>query len=186
MVVRALVYEDTAVLQELLSFLRSQSDQIETIVLNTHEEDFHLFLYDPRSTGDLLQPTLYQESNSQGVGIMYRVIDVPRLFEVLRDHDFGGQTCRVKLVVADSFLPENAGEWVLAVSNGRAQLQPATADHEVVVQIDIAEFSSLITGAAEFKTLHRYGLAQISDTAYTQNIHDLFFTDNKPMCLTAF
>lgn len=186
MVVRALVYENTDVLYELLTFLHSQADQIETIVLNTHEEDFHWLLHDPRSTGELLFPALYQESNTQGLGIMYRVIDVPRLFVVLRDHNFSGQTCRIKLVITDSFLPENDGEWVLDVVDGRAHLQPPAAPHDVILKLDVAEFSSLVTGAVEFHSLARYGLAQLSDPGYTETIHRLFYADQKPICLTPF
>jgi len=186
MVVRALVYETADALFELLTFLHSQADQIETIVLNTHEEDFHLLLHDPRNTGDLLFPTVYQESNTQGVGIMYRVIDVPRLFEVLRNHNFGGQSCGIKLIINDAFLPENAGEWVLEVVNGRAQLHPSTHAHDVTLQLDVAEFSSLIAGAVEFNSLARYNLAYLSDSAYTGTIHRLFFAEQKPICLTPF
>ncbi|HUM69664.1 MAG TPA: sterol carrier protein domain-containing protein, partial [Chloroflexota bacterium] len=186
LVVRALVYEDTAVLYDLFAFLRSQADQFESIVLNTHEDDFHLLLTDPRNTGDLIFPTVYQESNIQGVGIMYRLIDVPRFFELLHDHSFGGQTCRLKVIMADNFLPENAGEWVLAVADGRVQLLPPDAPYDATLSLDVAEFSSLVTGAIELKTLVGYGLAELSDMAYLETIHRLFYTDNKPICLTGF
>ncbi len=186
MVVRALVYENTDALHELLTFLHSQADQVETIVLNTHEDDFHLLLSDPRNGEGLIFPTVYQGSNAQGLGIMYRVVDLPRLFTVLQEHDFGGQTCRLKLTITDSFLPENAGEWVLNVTNGRAHLQPASPPHDAAIQLDVAEFSSLVTGAADFKTLHRYGLAHISNTVHIETVHRLFFTENKPICMTSF
>lgn len=186
LVVRALVYEETAVLYDLLAFLRSQADQIESIVLNTHDDDFHLLLTDPRNTGDLIFPTVYQESNVQGMGIMYRLIDVPRFFALLRDHSFGGQTCCLRVQMADSFLPENAGAWVLDVVDGRVQLLPADAPHDVSLALDVAEFSSLVTGAVEFKTLLNYDLVELSDAAYTETIHRLFYTDNKPVCLTSF
>lgn len=186
LVVRALVYEDTAVLYDLLAFLRSQADQIESIVLNTHEDDFHLLLTDPRNTGDLIFPTVYQESNIQGTGIMYRLIDVPRFFASLPDHSFGGQTCRLKVQMADSFLPENAGEWVLDVVDGRVQLLSADTPHDVTLALDVAEFSSLVTGSVELKTMLGYGLVELSDMAYVKTIHRLFYTDNKPICLTGF
>jgi predicted acetyltransferase len=186
LVVRALVYEETAVLYDLLAFLRSQADQIESIVLNTHDDDFHLLLTDPRNTGDLIFPTVYQESNIQGTGIMYRLVDVPRFFELLSHHSFDGQTCRLKVKMTDSFLPENGGEWVLDVVNGRVQLLPADAAHDVTLTLDVAEFSSLVTGSVELKTMLGYGLVELSDVAYAEIIHRLFYTDNKPVCLTGF
>ncbi|MCA9919890.1 MAG: GNAT family N-acetyltransferase, partial [Anaerolineales bacterium] len=77
MVVRTLEYENSAALRGLLAFLRAQADQIETIVFSTQDEDFHLLLQDPRNGSHNLIPPVYHESNAQGVGIMYRVIDVP-------------------------------------------------------------------------------------------------------------
>lgn len=184
-IIRALMYENTEALRGLLAFLRVQADQIETIVLNTQEEDFHLLLHDPRNGSQNLIPPGYHESNAQGVGIMYRVIDVPRLFELLADHNFGGQTCTVQINLTDSFWPVCVGSWIVSVENGRATLNP-NAQPDVEINLDIAEFSSLITGATTFRTLLTYGLAQISDGRYADTVHQLFYTPNKPICHTAF
>ena len=101
-VVRTLLYENSVALRGLLAFLRTQADQIEAVVLNTQDEDFHLLLHDPRNGSHNLMPSVYHESNTQGVGIMYRVIDVPRLFALLAGHNFGGQTLTVQLNLRDS------------------------------------------------------------------------------------
>ncbi len=183
--VRTLLYEDAAALRGLLAFLRVQADQIEKIIINTQEEDFHLLLQDPRNDSQNLIPSVYHESNVQGVGIMYRVIDVPRLFELLADHNFGGQSCTVQINLTDSFWPVCAGEWIVSVENGRATLNP-NAQPDVEISLDIAEFASLIIGATTFRTLLAYGLAQISDTAYADTVHQLFYTSPKPICHTAF
>jgi predicted acetyltransferase len=184
-IVRALMYEDAAALRGLLAFLRVQADQIERVVLNTQEDDFHLLLHDPRNGSQNLIPAGYHESNTQGVGIMYRVIDVPRLFELLAGHNFGGQTCTVQINLTDSFWPMCAGSWHLVVENGRATLNP-NAQPDVEISLDIAEFSSLITGATTFRTLLAYGLAQISNASYADTVHQLFYTPHKPICHTAF
>jgi predicted acetyltransferase len=73
----------------------------------------------------------------------------------------------------------------LVVENGRATLNPE-AQPDVEISLDIAEFSSLITGATTFRTLLAYGLAQISDANYADTVHQLFYTPNKPICHTAF
>lgn len=184
-IVRALMYEDAEALRGLLAFLRVQADQIERIVLNTQEEDFYLLLHDPRNGSQNLIPAGYHESNTQGVGIMYRVIDVPRLFDLLAEHNFGGQTCIVQINLTDSFWPVCAGSWNLVVENGRARLNP-NVQPDVSISLDIAEFSSLVTGATTFRTLLAYGLAQISNANYIDTIQQLFYTPNKPICHTAF
>jgi len=184
--IRALVYESPQALSELLTFLHSQADQIETIIFNSQEEDFHYVLKDPRNGSNQLLTSVYHEVNVQGVGIMYRAIDVPGLFDQLRFHDFGGQSCRLKLTIFDSFLPENEGSWVLVVADGRAHLEAKDAPFDVALGLEIAEFSSLITGAVTFDRLYRYGLAQLSDPGFVNTIHDIFYTKNKPICMTTF
>ncbi len=79
-VVKELVYESREALAQLLSFLHSQADQIQRVVLNTADEDFHLLLSDPGNGTNRLLPSVYHESHVSGVGLMYRVIDVPGFF----------------------------------------------------------------------------------------------------------
>ena len=71
------------------------------------------------------------------------------------------------------------------VENGRAELNP-NVQPTVEIDLDIAEFSSLITGATTFRQLLAYGLAEISDTTYADTIHQMFYTPDKPICHTAF
>ena len=52
--------------------------------------------------------------------------------------------------------------------------------------LDVASFSSLITGAVDFKSLYRYGLADISASRYVDTINKLFLTEEKPICTTPF
>jgi predicted acetyltransferase len=185
LVVHEWVYETPAAFLELSTFLHSQADQFGRILYTTYDEDFHMTLSDPRNrSGRLLSPPAHV-SNVQGVGIMYRVIDVPRLFAVLAEHDFGGQSCQLQLVVQDSFFPENAGSTVVWFENGRCHL-PQTNDCDVTIEMDISEFSSMVTGAVTLERLVSYGLAQISDVAYLPIINRLFWTAQKPICLSSF
>ena len=182
--VREFVYENPQALSELLTFLHTQADQIRHIILETQDEHFHHLLRDPRNNTDTIIPSAYHESNIQGIGIMYRVIDLPGMFERLQAHDFQGQTCRLQLTVEDSFVPQNAGDIQLWFEDGR--LSPVTgASPEVAVRLDIAHFSSLLAGAINFRQLYGYGLAHISDSAYVGTI-DRIFAVEKPVCTTPF
>lgn len=133
----------------------------------------------------MLPRVLYHQSNVQGVGLMYRVVDVPRLFEALTEHDFNGQSCRVKFSIRDTFLPENAGSWVVGFENGRTHLT-AQDDYDVEVKLDIAEFSSLVMGTVRFQQLITYNLAAISDADYIHDVDRLFQVNQKPICMTSF
>ncbi len=183
--VRELVYESQEVLSELLTFLHVQADQIRHVIFDTQDEYFHHLLLDPRNDSPRLVPSVYHESNVQGVGIMYRVIDVPRIFDLLKERNFGGQTCRLKLTIQDSFLPENAGSTLLRFEDGRLDL-PDDGPHDVEVRMDVAEFSSLLVGAVNFGSLYKYGLTDISDPGYVDVIDQIFEVRQKPVCMTSF
>jgi predicted acetyltransferase len=183
--VREFVYESREALSELLTFLRVQADQIRHVIFDTQDEFFHHLLLDPRNGSPTLIPSVYHESNVQGVGIMYRVIDIPRIFSLLKERDFGGQTCRLKLTVEDSFLPENAGSTLVCFESGHLRL-PDDGPHDVEVRMDVAEFSSLLVGTVNFRSLYRYGLADISEPGYVGVVDQIFAVKDKPICTTPF
>ena len=183
--VRTMVYDDAAALAALLGFLRTQADQVQRIIYETQDDTFHFLLSDPRDgTGNLLAG-LWHETNTQGAGIMYRVIDTPRLFEVLREHHFGQTTATLGIALSDSFLPENAGRYTLRVENGRSMLIEG-GPTDVEIGLDVSNFSSLLVGAVDFARLYGYGLATISDTAAVPRVDALFRAAQRPWCLTHF
>lgn len=182
-----LLYETPAALAGLLAFLRSQADQIGWVQFDLQDDSFHHLLLDPRNGTDNLLLPVYHESNTQGVGLMYRVLDVPRLFQVLGARDFSGQTLRLKLTIADTFLPENAGGTVIAFDGGRPRV--ATGDdgaYDVELRLGVADFSSLVMGAVDFASLHRYGLAALSDPTYADQLNALFRVARHPQCVVEF
>lgn len=185
MTVDEMVYESGEALLGLLAFLRSQADQVERIQFNTQDENFHLLLSDVRDGSHVLLPSVYHRSNAQGVGIMYRVVDVRRVFELLQPVSFGGESLALRITVNDSFLPENDGSVIVRFSKGRPDVEQATTP-DGGISLDIAEFSSLLMGAADFRSLHRYGLAEVSESSLVERVTRLFATDEKPVCMTHF
>ncbi len=186
-VVRTIVFENRDALHGLLSFLHSQADQIDEVIVHTQEPDFHYLLSDPRNGQHPIMPPVFQQSNVQGVGIMYRVIDLPRFFFLLQEHNFGSQSCHVRFFIADTFFPENAGSYDLVFVNGRIQHQATLSSQpQVEIHLDVSDFSSLVIGATTFKQLYRLGCVQISNNNYVETIHNLFYTEQKPMCMTSF
>lgn len=179
-----LLYEHSDALAELLTVLHTQADQLNRIVFNIQDEYFHHLSHDPRN-GSNHVVQLSHETNTEGVGLMYRVIDVPGIFRALGEHDFGGQTCRLKLTIDDSFLAENSGSTTVAFEQGRAQVQDGD-EYDVALRLDVADFSSLLVGAISFRRLCSYGRAQISDPAQIELVQRLFAVGEKPVCLTRF
>jgi predicted acetyltransferase len=185
LIVKEMIYETPDALSQLLAFLRSQEDQIRRIIFNTQDEDFHYLLSETENGSTDLLPHVYHESNVSGVGLMYRVVDVPALFSQLSSHNFGQQTCKLKLTINDSFLPENDGSTIIHFDEGYASF-PSTSDYQVEIRMDISDFSALIMGSVSFNSLYAYKLVEISDQAYLSVISKLFRAEAKPRCITPF
>lgn len=187
--IREMFWETPAALSELLTFLHVQFDQIQYIILPTFEEEFLHVLADPRNgTHNLLFPSVYHESNVQGMGLMYRLIDTGRFFEQQAAHNFGGQTVTVAFDVKDSFYPANHGRVVVEFCEGHAHVQATKAADaaDVEVMIDVEYLSSLVMGAVDFDSLYRLGLARVSDERYVKTLDALFYVRKKPVTLAAF
>ncbi len=184
--VTELVYETPESLAGLLAFFHSQFDQIAHITFRTADDSFHHLFADPRHDAHRVFPPVYHETNMSGVGIMYRVLNCRRLFEVMNTRNFGGQTLRLKLTIRDSFLPHNQGTLVIHFDNGAVEMKGQRAKYDVELAMDVAELSSLIMGVLPLKSLWTYGQAEISDPKYIDTLNRLFTTDHKPVCTTPF
>lgn len=185
MIINELFYEHPEALSEFATFLHGQLDQINQIVLSSHDDTFHHILFDPRNgTGNMINP-ISHESNVQGAGLMYRVINMAGIFEAMAGRDFNGQSCRIRINLADSFFPQQAGSTVVHFKNGRATVVEG-GEYEVEMSLDVSEFSSLLMGVISLRKLYDYNLVELSDPACLELLHRLFFVETKPICITRF
>jgi predicted acetyltransferase len=183
--VRELIYETREALAALLAFLNSQADQIERVVIETQDEAFtHLFA-EPRDDSGQLFPSVYHQTNTQGIGIMYRVVDTRAAWAALAGVDVGGETLRLRLHARDTFRPTNDQPITIAFADGRPHVSEEDT-HDIALDLDIAEFSSLLMGVVDLESLHLYGLAEVSDTAWIPRLTRLFATPRKPITTTPF
>ena len=181
--VSTFIYEDREALKGLLSFLQTQLDQVDEVVYNTQDDDMHFLFSDPRDGTPKMFYTC-QQSNIQGVGIMYRVIDTGKLFKALAGHDFNGVSLRVKLNIHDSFLPSNNGATVVHFKQGYPEVADEGSDVEV--SMDVAWFSSLVMGVVGFEKLWTYGLADVSDESLVPLLDRLFWSPKPPQTIEEF
>lgn len=185
MYIEEIIYEEKETLRILLAFLGSQTDQVRNIIIDTHDEYFHYLLKDPRNGSNNFLATLSHETNLQGLGIMYRAVNVIEIFKQLDNHNFGNQSCNIKLSINDDFLACNNLSIILNFQQGIVEIHPS--DHyEVEVSLAISEFSSLLMGTVNFYTLYRYGLANLSDEKYLAIVNTIFMPDEKPTCTVRF
>ena len=184
-VIRELVHENRRVLSELLAFLHTQGDQIDQIIYPTQDESFHFVPFDPRDGSDHTIPIIAHQTNTQGVGIMYRVIDTKGIFRILKNHSFNNQDCFLNINLKDSFLPQSRPSVAVRFENGLPHIE-GDGKCDVEVSMDIADFSSLIMGTVELRSLYEYGLAEISDETYLEIVGKIFRVEQKPICHTMF
>ena len=185
LIVKELVADEPEVLNQLLTFLHTQLDQVRRIVFDLHDSDFHHLLADPRNGSGKIIPFVYHETNTQGMGLMYRVVDIPLMIESSKSRNFGDQTIILELKISDSFLPVNAGSYVMTYVGGSGSFTP-DAVPEASIELDIADFSSLLMGTVSFRSQYMYGLAEISDPNYVSVVNELFRVDKQPICMTQF
>lgn len=185
-IVQELISADSEALLGLLAFLRAQADQARAIVFHTLSDSFHYLLTDPRNGTARLTSQVYHESNTQGVGLMYRLLDVRRFFVALPNHRFGAESLTLRLTLRDSFLPEQDESLVVRFEQGAARLEPDDAPAEVELRLAVTEASPLLIGAVSLRSLYDSGLADVSDARAVSRLDALFRTERPPVCLTPF
>lgn len=184
-IITEVLFDNSEAFLQLMTFLKSQNDQIRYVIVNTQDENFRFALRDPRNNSNKLLVSVYHECGTQGTGIMYRVINVSKLFYDLKDHNFNNQSCKLKLNITDTFLQENNRSYIVNFNDGRA-ICIDEGEYEVELSIDIADFSSLITCSVDLKSLYKYGMARLSRETYLNKLNTIFSSDERPKCLTAF
>lgn len=186
LIVHELIYTDSEALLGLLAFLRAQRDQARAVVLHTLLDGFHYLLTDPRNGSERPTPNVYHESNIQGVGLMYRLLDVRRFFAALPDHRFGAETLTLRLTLRDTFLPEQDGGITVRFEQGAAHVESGRARADVELSLAVGDASALLMGCVGLRTLHDFGLAQVSDARYIARLDALFRAERPPVCITPF
>ncbi|MCF6139012.1 GNAT family N-acetyltransferase [Pseudalkalibacillus berkeleyi] len=183
--IHEMVYEDTEVLSEFLTFFHSQHDQVRSIYFDTQDEYFHHLLLNPSNGSNHLIPHVFHESNTQGVGLMYRILDTVKFLDSVSEMNFGGESLNLKMKVKDSFQPNNEKSVFMKVENGHISIKQEL-NTDVEIELDVSEFSTLLMGVVPFDTLVMYGNATISSKDYIAHVTRLFYTRQKPVCLNRF
>ena len=184
MVVPEFFWENTDALNQLLAFLHCQADQVSRVIFHTQDDNFHHLFFDPRSGIEEVVHPVAQQTNVSAAGIMYRITDAGKIFSDLSGHRFRGPDICLGLHIQDSFIPANNGTLTVAFKNGVAQAA-ADCSWDVQLSLDIAEFSSLLVGAVDVRTLLSLGPAQITDYAQADKVNEVFRAE-KPICVIGF
>lgn len=185
MYIREWIWLNQEALAACCSFLHTQADQINRVIVNTQIPDFFYLLSDVRNGSDNIIPSVYHETSTAGVGLMYRIVNVEKFLKQTSYRNYCNATAAVRLEVSDSFRPSNQRSYTLEFVSGRLTLNEA-AQPAVSMSIDIADLSSLLMGSTNFRSLYRLGRVYVSDDSAVPLLTSLFEHPTKPECITAF
>jgi predicted acetyltransferase len=184
-VMKEMIYQNPVALSKLSTFLNSQNDQIHRIELTTQDDAIEYLVADPRNGSNRLIPSVYHETNSAGVGLMYRIINMDQFIESLSEYNFNNETLKLGIDIMDSFREENNRKFVIEFSEGKAAVS-LEMQSDVEIKIDIADLSSLLMGSIQFKKLYEFGQVEVSNENRVPQINKLFSSMQKPLCITGF
>ncbi|TFB22799.1 GNAT family N-acetyltransferase [Filobacillus milosensis] len=183
--IHQIIYTDRDALQQLSTFFHTQNDQVNRIIFLSQDSDFHHLFDDARDDSDVLIPSVYHQTNTSGLGLMYRVINVKRFFQQLGKHNFNGVSTTVEFNINDTFFENNNELVTVMFNNGKPTVAPG-AKSDVTIYTDISDFSSLVLGVVDFKKLHLFGRTEVSNEEHMDTLEQLFYSKEKPVCTTAF
>ncbi|CEG26565.1 GNAT family N-acetyltransferase [Bacillus sp. B-jedd] len=185
LVIREFIYETPEALSALSVFLHTQSDQIERIILNTQDEALHYLLGDPANGSNHLIPSVYHETNTSGVGLMYRVSSLDTIVDDFSGRNFNDVSVSFSLRIKDSFLREEPAVHYFILMEGKL-LKGKEGDSEFEITLDVSDLSSLLMGAVDAGKLYQFGKLKLSSPGYLGIVKKAFQADERPICMTPF
>lgn len=180
---KEMTYENSEVLNKLLGFLKKQEDQVNLLILNSEDEYFYYLFDDPRNDSLNYIPYGYLETNTQAVGVMYKIFNIKDAFEQFIHRNYNGSNLGIKFSIKDDFFKKEE-ELIVNFEKGEAKFEKSTFD--ITVSMGIADFSAMFMGSASPKGLYNLGLLKIDDTDYLDELDRAFYCSQKPVCYTDF
>lgn len=175
--VHELVYENPDALMKLLGFLRKQEDQVQLVIFNTKDENFHYLFGNPTNDSRNHVDFGHIETNTQSIGIMYKLLDVKSAFKQVSYRNYNNSNLKVRFFIEDDYLDDRE-KFIVNFNNGFATTD--CDEYDVTVSILLSDFSSLFMGSTSVNALHRLGLLELDDESYLEQLNMTFYTPEKP------
>lgn len=182
-IIKELVYENVLSLKKLLGFLRKQEDQVRLVIFNTEDENFHYLFDNPLNDSLNYIPYGNLETNTQAVGVMYKILDIRKAFEQSSHRNYNHSNLNIRFLIYDE-MKKKAEEIVVGFNNGKVDLNDTRYD--ATVKINLANFSSLFLGSTSVTGLYNLGALELDDSDLLEEIDRTFYYPQKPVCNTDF
>ncbi|WP_166669481.1 GNAT family N-acetyltransferase [Paenisporosarcina antarctica] len=173
---------------DICSWLYSQQDQVDRIVIRTHDESLMYQLNDPRNDTNRLIPSVYHEVAQVGSGLMYKIISVEKFIETtnFQSLDRPEQGTSITLYVNDTFLPKQDGTYKITYNGVNWEaVKVQISKEEANVSLTISDLSSWWMGCVSLEQFINYGKVQVNE-CHATDLDRWFKPKSKPICLTSF
>lgn len=186
--VKELIYEDVATLRKLLGFLRKQEDQVQLVIFNTEDENFHYLFDNPINDSMSYIPFGYIESNLQAVGVMYKLFDVAEAFRQCLHRNYNNANLTIRFEIVNE-LYHRTSSTVVRFHEGKAEILAADAEAggaDVTLKTNSAHFSPMFLGSVSPRGLYELGLIELDRPELLGEVDRTFYCSQKPVCYTDF
>lgn len=185
--IHQLVYDTPDTLRRLLGFVRKQEEQVNLVIIGTCDENFYHLFNDPRNDSLNYIHNGYLETNTQGVGMMYKVFDVKMAFSQCKYRNYNDKNMIVKFIVKDDFIVEKIEEVIVRFEKGISTVWDNDSEKvDATIELDKSSFSSLFMGVVNPSSLYKLGFLKISDVDKLGDLDTLFFCVDKPQTNTDY
>ena len=186
MIIEEMVYDHPEALHAFLSVIHTQVDQVSEVIITSQDRYFETMFNDPNSGYDDAFHTRKNEMYRTGCGMMYRILDIPKVLSTVEISPEDENLFPVRLTLKDTLLKDQAGEWYLTVLNGSIMATRQEMKAEIDLQMEAGDLSSLIMGALDLSSLAEYGKIDLFRDDLLKKMNRIFCYHKAPVCLSRF
>ena len=174
-VVHELQYTHPLVLRKLLNFLRIQEDQAQTILFKTFLPDIHFLLEEPIAQQPNYIDFGYLQCNTQYLGNMYKILDIPLWFQQTRHRQYPRINLTVQLLITGE------APYLVRFQDGHAHLLES-GKPDITISLALADFSALFMGVTTVKQLYQLAVLKLDQPALLADLDQLLAIPEPPVC----
>ncbi|WP_137665550.1 GNAT family N-acetyltransferase [Enterococcus hulanensis] len=177
--VRELIYTNREVLSKLIGFFANQGDQAQTIEIKTYEEDFHYLFSNPLSCSENATDYGYFETNTQYIGNMYKILDLPLMLKHVEHRKYNNQNICFTLTLIESSRNQT---YNIVIKDGDIGIEQTKKTFGLRIALTLSDFSSVFVGATTFRRLYDAGRLECSDMNKLMSLDAAFVVERGPVC----
>ncbi|MFP4457398.1 MAG: enhanced intracellular survival protein Eis [Clostridia bacterium] len=185
LIIKEWIYNSPEAFRALSGFLNIQKDQYDYIEYETQKDNFYFAFSDVRRSDLEISHNIAHRVAYSGIGLMYRVVNVEMFIKkVLSEIEINCPELEILLALEDSFMPMNQKVYKLLIRDRRVTLVDNLIN-PIQINMNIAEFSSLIIGSAKLRNLYQIGKVKCNKKDI-ESLECFFDFASSPECITKF